>query len=263
MFKFVLSYKEFIIGLILTLSLFWPLFAIFMINPRSDFVWKVIDPLKYLQFPWRFLILIIFFISSISGSIFVLEFKKKRLIWILFIIAVVSLNFLYFRPDKFIQTTDQERLSGKDWDTQIKRSIFDYLPIYAKAPPAELATVRYKILTGDSQVYDFYEGTNWITFKTKTNTHSIIRLSQYYFPDWRIFVDGKEIVIDYKGNDLGLMTVILGKGNHEISARLYDTQIRSLGNSLTVAGFFISVVLFLVSFSGVRRWIAYYRKRVN
>lgn len=239
------------------------LLSIFMINPRSEFIWRLIDPLKYLQFPWRFLLLIVFFVSFVSGSIFLVDFKRKNLLWAFLIITVVVLNFSYFRPAKFIKTNDEQRLSGKDWDTQIKRSIFDYLPVSAKEPPAELATSRYQILTGDSRIFDFQEGTNWVTFKTETRSHTIIRLSQYYFPDWKIFVDQKEAKVEYKNNSLGLMTIILGKGSHEISARLYDTQIRYISNIITLVGLTVSTVLFLISFQRVRRWMSYYRKRMN
>lgn len=235
--------------------------SVFMVNPRSLFVWELIPSLKYIQFPWRFLMFIIFFISAISGSV-VLMYKRK-IIWIGFIIVVIALNFSYFRPEHFIQTSDSALLSGDNWDRQIKRSIFDYLPIYAEKPPAELATARYQILTGDSRIIDFKEGTNWFNFRTETRTHTIIRLSQYYFPNWKIFVDGKETQVEYKNNTLGLMTIILGEGNHQVWARLYDTQIRVVANLVTVIGIAVSLILFVVSFPRVRTWIAYYRKRMN
>lgn len=239
------------------------LFAIFMINPRSEFIWKAIEPLKYLQFPWRFLLIVAFLASLLSGALFKLNFNRKNLVWSVLVILVVLLNFSYFKPEKFVQTTDQKLLSGKDFDRQIKRAIFDYLPESAKEPPAELAKERYQVLTGDSRVYDFKEGTNWITFKTETRSHTIIRLSQYYFPNWRIFVDGKEAVVEYKNNSLGLMTFILGKGNHEVWARLSDTRVRSISNFITLAAGVISSLLFLVSFEKVRKGIQYYRRRMH
>ncbi|MFH1536141.1 MAG: 6-pyruvoyl-tetrahydropterin synthase-related protein [Patescibacteria group bacterium] len=251
------------VSVIITFFSITTFLAVFMIHPRSEFVWKVFDPLKYLQFPWRFLLLVVFFVSLSSGSIFLLLKKKKQLVWITLVVAVVVSNFSYFRPEKFIQTNDEKLLSGKDWDKQIKRSIFDYLPIYAKEPPAELATERYKILTGDSRIFDFKEGTDWFQFKTETNTHTIIRLSQYYFPDWKVYIDGEETKVEYKNNSLGLMTIILGEGNHVITAKLYDTPIRSFANLVSLAGFIITVLLFLISFSRIRKWIAYYKQRMG
>jgi hypothetical protein len=237
--------------------------AVFMVNPRSEFIWKAIDPLKYLQFPWRFLMLVIFFISFISGSLLLTRLRQKKYIWIGLFILVILLNFGYFRPNKFIQTNDKELLTGANWDKQIKRSIFDYLPIYAKEPPAELATQRYKIITGDSDINNFKEGTNWIKFETVTRSHTILRLSQYYFPNWIINVDGKPINVEYRNNNLGLMTIILGEGRHTVEARLHDTLVRSISNIMTVLSFFISLILFLSQIGLIKKWMGYYQKRIN
>ena len=239
------------------------LFAIYMINPRSEFIWRAIQPLKYLQFPWRFMMLVAFFTSFIAGSLFLINnTRRKYLIWGGLIFVVVLFNFAYFRPEKFIQTNDAKLLSGDNWDRQIKRSIFDYLPIYAKEPPAELAKDRYKILTGDSRIFNFEQGTNWFKFKTETRSHTIIRLSQYYFPNWKIFIDGKEAQIEYKNNSLGLMMIILGEGNHEVSGRLFDTPIRSISNIITLSASGVVLLLLFVQFGRVKKWIEYYRKRI-
>jgi len=238
------------------------LFSVFIIHPRSDFLWKILEPLKYLQFPWRFLMLTIFFVSLSVGGFFLLDIKNKKLLWVILIFGVVILNISYFKPIEFIQTNDSILLSGKDWDKQIKRSIFDYLPIYAKEPPAELATERFQILTGESKIYDFKQGTDWFKFKAETNSHTIVRLSQYYFPNWKIYIDGSETKMEYK-NNLGLMTIILGKGNHIVWGRLYDTPVRTISNRISLGSSVVVVILFLFSFKKIRGWIIYYRKRMN
>lgn len=252
------------VTLVILVSTAVVLFAIYMINPRSEFIWKIILPLKYLQFPWRFMMIIIFFISFIAGSIFLVVSNTKRyLIWAGLIFAVVIFNFSYFRPEKFLETNDKDQLSGANWDRLIKRSIFDYLPIFAKEPPAELANSRYQVLTGDITITDFQQGTNWLGFKADTKAHTIIRLSQYYFPNWRIMVDGKEIPIDYKNNNLGLMTFILGVGRHDVQVRLYNTPVRTLANLVTLIGFVFTISLFLMQFPKVRQWIHYYKKGIS
>lgn len=239
------------------------LFSMFMINPRSQFIWKAIEPLKYLQFPWRFLLIIIFFISFMAGSVALGFTKFKKYIILALILAVTFLNFTYFRPEKFIYTSEEDLLSGKNWDRQIKRSIFDYLPIFAKEPPAELASERYQILTGETTITDFKEGTTWFKFKAGVKSHSIIRLSQYYFPQWKIFVDGKEINFKYKDNTLGLMTFMLGVGEYDVEGRLFDTPVRIVANLLTLIGLGFIVVLFVLQFKIIRRFILYYRKGIN
>jgi len=234
------------------------LFSVFMIHPRSQFIWDLIEPLKYLQFPWRFLLLIIFFISLVSPAVLLITKEKyKRAIWISSLVLVVAANFLYFRPEKLLNVDEKDLLTGQAWDKQIKRSIFDYLPKSAKEPPAELATERYKILTGETTITNFKEKTNEISFKADTKTHTILRLSQYYFPNWRIFDNGGEVKIDYD-NTLGLMTIILGVGEHNVQAKLFDTSIRTLGNTLTGFGILLYVILFLFINKKTKRWMSYY-----
>lgn len=259
---FILLKRKRKIALLILLFSGFVVLSVFLIHPRSEFIWKVADPLKYLQFPWRFLLLVAFFISVSSGALFLLNFKNKKIIWGIFIAAAVIANFSKFAPERFIDTSDEMLLGGKDWDKQIKRSIFDFLPVYAKEPPAELAWERYEILTGESKIYDFKQGTDWFSFNAQTFSHTIIRLSQYYFPDWRIYIDGVETKLEYN-NNLGLMTLILGPGNHTVWGRLYDTPVRTIGNFISFTAAIVAGILFMLSFERVRNWIRYYRKRMN
>lgn len=138
----------------------------------------------------------------------------------------------------------------------------NYLPIFVKETPPP-ATNGFEKLIGDTRVLDYKEGSNWLSFNTETNSHTIIRLHEYYFPNWKIFVDGKEILVEYENNSTGLMSLILGKGNHTIHAKLYNTPIRLLSNLLTLLGVGITVILFLISFANVRKWLLYYKKGIS
>lgn len=178
-------------------------------------------------------------------------FKKRKIKFIWFYLGSLLLGFMlsafYILPLIF-----EKKLIHQG-----------YLPVYAKEHPVEQATQRYKILTGDTLVYDYKEGSNWISFKTETKTHSIIRLSQYYFPEWKVEVDGKPVIVEYKDNSLGLMTLLVGVGNHTIEAKLHDTPIRTISNFISIVVFSIATFLLLISFRRVRRWILYYRKRID
>lgn len=205
--------------------------------------------LAFLITSYQFSVLV--FLSLVFIYIALLFFRKRevRFLWFNFAAAFLALllSSFYFLPMLF----------------EIKLIRSDYLPVFVKERPLLPGLSRYEILTGDSKVFDFQEGTNWLSFKTNTKTHTIIRLSKYYFPDWKIFIDGKEIKVDYENNDMGLMTFLLGVGNHTIEGRLYDTPIRSLSNLITLAGLGMVLILFLVSFVRIRKWILYYRKGIN
>ena len=225
--------------LVLGSCAFFILLSIFMIHPRSVNIWKIFDPLlKYLQFPWRFLILISFFISFASGAIFMfIKGKTKLVLWLVLVILVTAMNFSYFKPEKFIGVTESDYLSGTYWEKQIKRSIFDYLPIYAKMPPRDLVTVNYQIIEGKAEVTEFNKGTNWIDLEINAETTAKIMLSQYYFPGWEVEINGEKTAIDYN-NDLGLMTIGVEPGNSLIKVELHNSMVRTIGNGLSLVSIF-------------------------
>lgn len=238
--------------------------SIFMVHPRSQFIWDLIEPLKYVQFPWRFLAPITFFVSLLAGSIFLKVHPKKWSILAVTLIAlVVVANFNYFRPEKFLQVSEGELLTGENWDKQIKRSIFDFLPIFAQEPPAELATSKYEVVVGNAKIREYKEGTNWFEFVVETDGYTILQLSKYYFPNWRVFINSQETVIEYKNNHLGLITLIIGSGTHHITGRLEDTTIRVASNLITILGLTTFILLIPTQIPRTRRWMSYYLKALN
>ncbi len=232
--------KQRLVNLIVIFATLVFLGSVFMVNPRSIFIWDRVPILAYMQFPWRFLAFIIFVVSWISGAFFLVVKKGKLhiLLWVILVGALLILNKDYFQPERYYPAKDSDFLSGANWDKEIKRSIFDYLPIFAKAPPRDLAEKRYEILAGQAQIQDWRQGTNWINFKINSLQKVRMRLSQYYFPGWKIYANDQEIPIKYD-NFLGLMTIDVPEGNYQINARLYDTPIRSSANALSLVSFVI------------------------
>lgn len=238
--------------------------SIFLIHPRSQFVWDLIAPMKYLQFPWRLLGLVVFAISVLSGFLMVwIDVNYRVKAWTILTILVVIANYSYFRPEKLLIVQEHELLSGEQWDRQIKRSIFDFLPIYASEPPAELATARYEVIVGSVDVINHQEGTNWFSFNAQVKDHSIIRLSQYYFPNWIVKVNGNVFPIEYENNHLGLMTIILGKGDYVVEGRLYDTPIRIISNWTSIGSSIFLIVITLMQVRWIKGSMRYYGKRIS
>ncbi len=240
-------------------------FSLFMIHPRSYFIWQLFEPLKYLQFPWRLLGLVIFFVSVVSGSIFfsLQEKLDKWKVWIfgVFILLTVALNFSYFKPERFLYLTDQDLLQGQLWEKQIMRSIFDYLPKSAKAPPAYPATSRYDVKPDEIQIKNYQEGSNWIKFDADVKNLTFVKLSEYYFPYWEVSANGKKREINSK-NELGLITFTLDPGRYKVEAKLFDSPVRVVANILSLISFIMFVVLVLTQFPRSRKWVFYYIARV-
>ena len=59
------------------------------------------------------------------------------------------------------------------------------------------------------------------------------------------------------------MTIILGKGTHFVEARLYDTQVRVVGNKLSFITAVLILVLALLQIQKIRKWLRYYLRRID
>lgn len=220
----------------------------FLAHLRSTPIWQRITILSYMQFPWRFLGFVAFFTSFLGGAMVaeIKEKKKAAILGLVLVVAVIVLNFSYFQPEKIIKVNDAEKLfSPKGWHKLQTDAIFDYLPIYAERPPGGPAPEKPWFEEGEGEIKDFQKGTDWQEFKLDVNSEkAIVRLPQFFFPGWKVWVDGQQTEID-NGNFLGLITFEVSKGEHRVSAYLTNTKVRTLGNLLSLIAFLglaISVV---------------------
>lgn len=213
------------------------LLSAFMIHQRSVFIWNALPLMAYFQFPWRFLTNIVFVSSLLAGSImlFVRKEKSRKYLGVLMILGVVLLNAFYFRPREWYFITDKDKFSGESWEKQLTISIFDYLPIFAKAPPATKAPDQPIFVEGDGEIVSFKKGTNWQEGGVRSENTVRVQLPLFYFSGFTLWVDGQKQKIDYRG-DLGLISFSLPPGEHNFSVKLQSTPVRSAGDFLTLLG---------------------------
>lgn len=215
------------------------IFSIFMTHVRSAFIWEKIEILKFTQFPWRFLSLSIF-TSSLLGAYLVSALKINRYIIFVLVILTIFLNFNFFKPKEFYPNlTDQQKLSGQLWEDQQKAAILDYLPKKA-VQPREGAPKEPILKSGDAKFENFDLSSNRFSFSTKVITLSEIEIPIFDFPNWKVFVSGKEFAHSNQ-NYLGRISIKLDRGDYVVSGKFQDTKIRTISNLITIIS-----VLFLI-----------------
>jgi hypothetical protein len=233
--KDVLNYPLFIIPFMLAVG--W--FAAFMTHGRSDPIWLAIPVLKFVQFPWRFLTLSIFSFSFLAGSI--VTFLPKKISYVLggiLVVGLVALGWNYFLPEhgKMGPVTDAEKFSGIAWQIQQTAGIFDYLPVAAKENPKGPQKALAEIMEGKGKIENPKEGTNWATFGVKIDSEkAIVRIDIYQFPYWKIKIDNK-VVEQYVPEEekWGRMWIEVPEGEHQVSAKLENTPIRTISNIISL-----------------------------
>ena len=231
-------------NILILIAISW--LALFLIHTRSTFIWELISPLEFLQFPWRFLSIAVFSFALVSGAV-VLFLKNnlvKTVITLAIILVTIFTNFGFFREDKWLPISDEHYFSGGFWDEQVASAVNDFWPIYGAKIPNQRAKEKIVFLEGAGQLLSFEKTSRTVKAKILAETPSKIQLAAVYFPGWEGFLDSKKVEIEPSG-DLGLITLEVPEGDHQILLKFKNTPVRTFGNILTLLGLGILIYLFV------------------
>ena len=216
---FLIRHKKFLLPVALGFI------AVFLTHGKSEFVWKLIPPMSYIQFPWRFLTVSTFFLSLASGAIAQVLPKK---ILVILISLVILINFSYFRPDIWRNISDREQFSGSLWDEQRSSAISDFWPKEAKIPT------------------DFAPPDPLVLYTT--DQYQKVQFPTVYFPGWQLTVDGKKIEV-FPGGPSRLITARLPLSYNTYTLRFTNTPLRFLGNVVSSVTLLVLALLYVKYFS--------------
>lgn len=133
------SKKEFLI--LFAMAIFY----LFLTHNKSTFIWEALDPMKYIQFPWRFLTISLFCLSLASGVIVTLIPKEKiRILFtVIAFVVLAAANFSFFREDIWYNFTDKDLTTGPNFVEQTRASIGDYWPLFGHQIPVDPSDGQY------------------------------------------------------------------------------------------------------------------------
>lgn len=211
--------------------------ASFLAHPKSMVIWNVFRILRYVQFPWRFLLVSSFLFSVAAGSIVapIKKMKKKAEgVTIFLVCLVIFFNASYFKPSGWVNISDEEKFAGDEWLKQQTISIYDYLPKTVNSAPNEPASLEPIIVSGEGNFSEIEKGSDWYKVNVEVLSDGFkVQLPIYYFPNWTVQVDGVTQDINYE-NELGLISFNLKRGVNEVYAKLNNTPIREMANIISL-----------------------------
>lgn len=255
------------------------LFSLFMTTEYSRIIWDAIQPLQYLQFPWRFLTFAGIFISLLGGYSFeyiheVLSSSRKRgsrnpINWIpdrvgndrvimflsLIVITGTILQYQkYFKPENYVYKKDSELTSFNEIAWNVSSSSFEFSPRGVPLRKSQYDTSIFdiskyqvpknphKVIKGRASVQIVENSFNKKVFLLNAKRLSTFQLNTFHFPGWTGRIDGGVLPINDR-NRFKLITVQVPKGEHSLEFRFEDTPIRTCANATSIVSVIGVVVL--------------------
>lgn len=208
--------------------------ALFLTHGKSLAIWKLIPPLAYVQFPWRFLTLAVFLLSLACGLI--AKLIGPKLVGVAVVLGVIWLNVSFFRPDIWLAVGDNEYFSGASWNQQRSSAISDYWP--QSAPQPQNFADSYPVFEiGQGAITEINKGAHKASYLVNTvGSYGRVTFPIVYFPGWT--VNGQQALT----NSLGLVSWRTGEGKSQLDLEFRNTFVRTLGNwvsGLTLIGLIV------------------------
>ena len=248
--------------------------SLFMLFVYSRPLWEHVPLLRYLQYPFRFLTLTSFTSAFVIGSLpllFVHGTQQNRDIpWasrgriagaisavgiIVLALMIVALPGLPIEPMYLPEheepltegTVNFATMAEYDYLTGLWTRLWggpwllEYLPVWVEEDRGELflpvdkGPVTPQDLRSEDVPRISLGSQGPLTRQLSVKTAEPMKLSfhSFYFPNWRTYVDGHQETA-YPSGKLGLLTVDIPAGEHEVLVRFEDTQAERAGTIISL-----------------------------
>ncbi len=210
--------------------------GVLLVTTISKPIWEFIPGFAYIQYPWRFLTLIVF-AASIVGSSFLMWVPKRLyqvVLIIPFVIAIFILNaklfipqISYDRPAAFFESEEELtwRVSGVS-DEYLPRSFLK---------PENASRVARGILTSQEllglRVETEINTETYAKIVTHAQNPVEVVLNLVYFPGWKYWVNGVEQTVRVVN---GLPVVMIPSGRSVAELHFTNTPLRTIGNIISI-----------------------------
>lgn len=239
------------------------LFSLFMTTEYSGFVWNNVKYLWYLQFPWRFLTFTGIFMSIVGGYViyFLKESISQNKLFVIGVTLLVSIGVIgtyqkYFKPSRYILTTDKQLTSFEEIAWRVSRTSFEFIPKEVKTTKSDLNTTipvidKNHIVTSSYEITEGYADIKQVENKFEKKSFTItastpvkFRLNTYNFPGWKAYIDGQSTSVN-ESDDYKRINIKIPAGNHALLFKFENTLVRTIANALSwlSAGVFVIILI--------------------
>lgn len=235
---------------ILLFSVF-ALISVFLMLDSSSFIWQLIKPMEFLQYPWRFLLVTSFCLAFLGGGFLWIISKYIKGKWflvscVILFIGVVLVNMKFFVPQKVTHQSLDYYTSRKSIEWNISKISSEYMPKYFPKPLDDYAIADHFHIHNETT---FKRNTNSMFFDVTLERSREIIASLAYFPAWQVFVDNEKVPVSSDSKYIGMVKFPVGIGKHNVYINFVETPIEHASDLVSIAGL-------LALFAG----IIYFRK---
>ncbi|MCA9370111.1 MAG: hypothetical protein H6774_00840 [Pseudomonadales bacterium] len=208
----------------------------FLQTEHSSFIWKVVVPLQYIQFPWRLLAATSFVGAWLAGwSMQEVRGKCRYALAACFITLAVWNVRNYTNPWPLDWRVDQDFKANTQAYYGPTDIFWELMPagvVDAPSYPPESMLVYEPAIVDVTRLENQEVGATRYAFSLSATQQSVVEFLVWQYPFWQIMLDGVEVKPEV--GQQGTMIISIPEGEHQLTAQLVTTPAQKVGDLLTV-----------------------------
>lgn len=234
-------------------------------TPLSRPVWDLVPQFPFLQFPWRWIIVMELSLCFLIADCFSREaVQGSRPAGFLKTFIIVLLAFLAQLPmqnihDAAISENNLVMIKKMGQWNILTDEKLEYLPAWT----TNLENIgtwnrndRVVAISGRA----FIQVSEWApesrTIEVRAVSDAVVRISSFYYPGWAVTLDGEKSPIDVE-KKTGALLVHVSEGDHSIRAIFGDTRLRKISKYTSFGSLFLLIPVTMIlgrsNVYGIRR----------
>lgn len=221
--------------------------ALWLMTAAAAPLWQAIPALAYLQFPWRYFMVVSLGTAVLSAA--VLGLVRSRALQVVLLVVVVAGHYVayrtHLRPAEYMphRTMDIDNARWPEIERATGGAFLErgFTPV-AAARVAPGGASWWTVMDGSAEIRPITLADAHIVLDIRSGNGVRLRLNTHAFPGWIILVNGEPTTAAVDPR-YGYLEVTLAAGTHRVEARFTNTPIRTMSNVVSLASLAICVVL--------------------
>lgn len=229
--------KNLFLGIYIILSIATLMFLTLSISLP---IWRL-PLLSQIDFPWRLMAPIVFFISF--ATIFMSE--RKFTTYLSYILIAIAFFLIpnFAKPESYFNK-DDDYYRNIDATTT---SLDEFMPVWVTQKPTNRYSQKVEFLKGQGNLAISNYNSQKIEFSLSCLNDCTLKINSIYFPRWIYKLNDTPILPEYQ-NAGGLVLLNIPSGNYNVSGQLQNTPVRTLGNIASIISIFIAFLFLVVNY---------------
>lgn len=234
----------------LVLFYIFAFFSVLLTLSISKPLWEAIKPMAFIQYPWRFLSLISFFVSFLAGgSVFLSQILARKIKvslnieivgGVIIILLLLFFNTKLFVPQDFFQAASSNFTNEIALKWNASKTSDEFMPPQFSKPLTQKGIIKNKawiIEDLDGKIVRLKEKTQYVHVSLVATKSVYLVFNTAYFPFWIPYIDS--LPVTSIGSSLYVVQV--PKGQHTIELLVKETPIEKSANVLSIVGIFMFI----------------------